>query len=124
MAATIGPGPAARPYFWLPAMTTTASRRTSAVTVAADAPGEDRRMKGVVVSRYDAPLEIAELEPEPLTPGHARIQVLACGVCYSDVKIARGRMPFSGTLPLPHVPGHEIAGRVVESDPAGAIHGP
>ena len=78
-------------------------------------------MKGVVVSAYDAPLELAELEPDRLTPGHARIEVLAVGVCFSDVKIARGRMPFSGALALPHVPGHEIAGRIVECDPPGAL---
>jgi 2-desacetyl-2-hydroxyethyl bacteriochlorophyllide A dehydrogenase len=78
-------------------------------------------MKGVVVTAYDAPLALVELQPEPLLPGHARIEVLACGVCFSDVKIARGRMPFSARLALPHVPGHEIAGRVVESDPPGAI---
>jgi D-arabinose 1-dehydrogenase-like Zn-dependent alcohol dehydrogenase len=75
----------------------------------------------MVVTGYGAPLEAAELEPEPLLAGHARVQVLACGVCFSDVKIARGRMPFSAELPLPHVPGHEIAARVVESDPPGAI---
>jgi alcohol dehydrogenase len=73
----------------------------------------------MVVTRYGAPLAAAELEPEPLLPGHARIEVLACGVCFSDVKIARGRMPFSDTLALPHVPGHEIAGRVLE--PAGVF---
>jgi D-arabinose 1-dehydrogenase-like Zn-dependent alcohol dehydrogenase len=78
-------------------------------------------MRGVVVQRYDAPLELAELAAEPLGPGQARIQVTACGVCFSDVKIARGRMPFSADLPLPHVPCHEIAGRVLETDPAGAL---
>jgi 2-desacetyl-2-hydroxyethyl bacteriochlorophyllide A dehydrogenase len=78
-------------------------------------------VKAVVVTGYDAPLEVAELEAEPLSPGHARIEVLACGVCFSDVKIARGLMPFSREIALPHVPGHEIAGRVVATDPPGAL---
>jgi D-arabinose 1-dehydrogenase-like Zn-dependent alcohol dehydrogenase len=30
-------------------------------------------------------------------------------------------MPFSDGLALPHVPGHEIVGRIVGTDPAGAI---
>jgi D-arabinose 1-dehydrogenase-like Zn-dependent alcohol dehydrogenase len=30
-------------------------------------------------------------------------------------------MPFSGTLRLPHVPGHEICGRVIAADPPGAL---
>ena len=78
-------------------------------------------MKGVVVTAYDAPLELAELEPEPLLPGHARIEVLACGVCFSDVKIAAREDALQRHAPLPHVPGHEIAGRVLESDPPGAL---
>lgn len=78
-------------------------------------------MKGMVVTEYGAPLEARELADLALPPGHALLEVLTCGVCFSDVKIARGRMPFSDTLALPHVPGHEICGRVVETDPAGAL---
>jgi D-arabinose 1-dehydrogenase-like Zn-dependent alcohol dehydrogenase len=78
-------------------------------------------MNGMVVTDYGAALEEREL-PEPLLqPGHALLQVLTCGVCFSDAKIARGKMPFSGELSLPHVPGHEICARVLETDPAGAL---
>ena len=71
----------------------------------------------MAVRRYGAPLELTEL-PEP-RPGHgeALLDVLTCGVCFSDVKTSRGRMPFSDSLTLPHVPGHEICARVVEADP-------
>jgi 2-desacetyl-2-hydroxyethyl bacteriochlorophyllide A dehydrogenase len=77
----------------------------------------------MVVMSYGAPLEPRELpEPEPrLAPGHALLEVLTCGVCFSDVKIARGKMPFSAALALPHVPGHEICARVLECDPPGAL---
>jgi 2-desacetyl-2-hydroxyethyl bacteriochlorophyllide A dehydrogenase len=73
----------------------------------------------MAVTSYAEPL--AELElPEPeLTPGHALLEVLACGVCFSDVKTSRGHMPFSDELPLPHIPGHEICGRVLATDPPG-----
>ena len=75
-------------------------------------------MRGMVVTEYGAPLEERDLDPPQPAPGHAVIQVLTCGVCFSDVKIARGRMPFSAGLALPHVPGHEICARVLETDPA------
>jgi alcohol dehydrogenase len=75
-------------------------------------------MIGMAVREYGKPLERMELPDPELRPGHALLDVLTCGVCFSDVKTARGRMPFSDRLPLPHVPGHEICARVVTSDPA------
>jgi alcohol dehydrogenase len=50
-----------------------------------------------------------------MRPGFVLIRILACGVCFSDYKTVRGRMAFSPTLKLPHVPGHEICGEVVEA---------
>jgi D-arabinose 1-dehydrogenase-like Zn-dependent alcohol dehydrogenase len=76
----------------------------------------------MTVTRYGAPLEPRELPPPSLRPGCALLEVLTCGVCFSDVKIVRGRMPFSAGLPLPHVPGHEICARVLETDPPGALN--
>src|SRR3954471_954003 len=78
-------------------------------------------MRAMVVTAYDAPLVARDLSAPELRPGHALLEVLTCGVCFSDIKIARGRMPFSAALPLPHVPGHEICARVLETDPAGAL---
>ena len=75
----------------------------------------------MAVTAYGDPLQPLELEPPELPSGHARLEVQTCGICFSDVKTSRGRMPFSGRLRLPHVPGHEICGRVLETDPAGAI---
>jgi len=73
------------------------------------------------VTAYGEPLEAAEVEPPALRPGCARLEILTCGVCFSDVKTARGRMPYSDALPLPHVCGHEICARVAETDPACAL---
>jgi alcohol dehydrogenase len=78
-------------------------------------------MRAMVVSGYGEPLEAADVPTPPLGPDTARLEILTCGVCFSDVKTARGRMPFSDGLPLPHVCGHEICARVLETDPAGAL---
>ena len=69
-------------------------------------------MRAMVVERYGEPLVMAHLPDPSPGPGHVLVRVLACGVCRSDLKVAAGAMPFSPTLPLPHVPGHEISGEV------------
>jgi D-arabinose 1-dehydrogenase-like Zn-dependent alcohol dehydrogenase len=78
-------------------------------------------MRAAAVSAYDQPLLVTDISPPELKHGHALLDVLACGVCWSDVKTSRGHMPFSHALSLPHIPGHEICGRVVETDPPGAM---
>lgn len=78
-------------------------------------------MRAMVVERYGEPLRLVEVPvPEP-GPGEVLVKVIACGVCRSDLKIVEGRMPFSSTLSLPHVPGHEISGEVVARGPGAAI---
>jgi alcohol dehydrogenase len=75
----------------------------------------------MAVTSYSRPLEELDLPEPELAPGHALLEVLTCGVCFSDVKTSRGHMPYSDELALPHVPGHEICGRVVATDPPGAV---
>ncbi len=50
--------------------------------------------------------------PEPETPpGYARVRVLACGVCATDLHLLRGMvLPRGATYPVR--PGHEVAGIV------------
>jgi D-arabinose 1-dehydrogenase-like Zn-dependent alcohol dehydrogenase len=74
-------------------------------------------MIGMAVREYGEPLEQVDLPDPELTPGSALLDVLTCGVCFTDVKTSRGRQPYSDRLELPHVPGHEICARVVRSDP-------
>lgn len=70
-------------------------------------------MRAMCCVAYGRPLELLDWpRPEP-PPGYALVEVLACGLCFSDVKTIRGNMPYSSTLSLPHIPGHEISGRVV-----------
>ena len=65
-------------------------------------------MKAAVLSAVGAPVAIEELRhPEP-KEGEVRIRVAACGVCHSDLHIAKGDLPF----PKPCVLGHEISGSV------------
>jgi D-arabinose 1-dehydrogenase-like Zn-dependent alcohol dehydrogenase len=78
-------------------------------------------MRGMAITEYGAPLERIEVPEPQLRSGHALIEVLTCGVCFSDVKTAHGQMPFSKELKLPHLPGHEICGQVLDTDPPGAL---
>ena len=78
-------------------------------------------MRAMAITEYGAPLERIEVPEPQLRSGHALIEVLTCGVCFSDVKTARGQMPFSNELKLPHLPGHEICGQVLDTDPSGAL---
>lgn len=78
-------------------------------------------MRAMAVAKYGYPLVAIDAEEPQLTYGSALLEVLTCGVCFSDVKTARGKMPYSGDLPLPHIGGHEVCGRVVATDPPGAL---
>ena len=63
-------------------------------------------MNAAVIPAVKAPLRVEELRlPEPQA-GEARIRVAACGVCHSDLHVAKGDLKF----PMPCVPGHEISG--------------
>jgi S-(hydroxymethyl)glutathione dehydrogenase/alcohol dehydrogenase len=50
--------------------------------------------------------------PEPRS-GEALIRVAACGVCHSDLHVARGQIAF----PRPAVLGHELSGTIVALGP-------
>ena len=63
---------------------------------------------------FDGELRLEPNHPEPiLAAGEALIQVLAAGICNTDVEITKGYMGFSGVL------GHEFVGVVQQAeDPA------
>jgi S-(hydroxymethyl)glutathione dehydrogenase/alcohol dehydrogenase len=65
-------------------------------------------VKAAVIPAVKQALRIEELRhPEPQA-GEARIRIAACGVCHSDLHVAKGDLKF----PLPCVPGHEISGTI------------
>lgn len=67
-------------------------------------------MRAVRYAAYGELPTLAEV-PEPVVPpGGVVVEVGATGVCRSDWHAWRGHDPVA----LPHIPGHELAGRVAE----------
>ena len=63
-------------------------------------------MRAVLLTRFGAPVRLVEDHPEP-EPGDGEvIDVIACGVCGSDVHISEGLFPIA----LPRILGHEVTG--------------
>lgn len=75
-------------------------------------------MKAAVFEAYRGPLEIREVPDPACPPDGVILKVEACGVCRSD---HHGWSGVDPDVALPHVPGHEFAGTVVEA--GSACHG-
>jgi propanol-preferring alcohol dehydrogenase len=76
-------------------------------------------MRAMMLRAFGAPLEEVDT-PRPVPgPGEALLRVRACGVCATDLKVVGGRLPG---IPLPHIPGHEVAGEVEAVGPG--VEGP
>jgi propanol-preferring alcohol dehydrogenase len=72
-------------------------------------------MKAAVLHELRKPLAIEEVERPKPGENEVLIQIEACGVCHSDLHIIEGDWKqFGGITKIPLVPGHEVAGRVVE----------
>lgn len=66
-------------------------------------------MRAVTYSRFGGPLRVAEL-PDPVpTPRGVVVRVETTGLCRSD---AHGWSGHDDGIALPHVPGHELVGRI------------
>jgi S-(hydroxymethyl)glutathione dehydrogenase/alcohol dehydrogenase len=65
-------------------------------------------MKAALLRAYGQPLSTEEISLGALGDFDVRVQVVATGVCHSDLHVARGEVP----LPVPTVLGHEGAGIV------------
>ena len=71
-------------------------------------------MRAVVYDDYGTAPAVREV-PDPVCPdAGAVLAVGATGVCRSDWHAWKGHDP----VPLPHIPGHELAGVVAEVGPA------
>lgn len=69
-------------------------------------------MKAAVYDQFQGPVTIREV-PDPICPaGGVVIRTGATGLCRSDW---HGWMGHDPDIVLPHVPGHELAGEVVET---------
>lgn len=72
-------------------------------------------MRAMVLEKFGAPLELKEMPMPKVGPSDALIKVRACGVGLTVVSMIAtpGRVTA-----FPRIPGHEIAGEVVEVGPA------
>jgi len=59
-------------------------------------------------------LSEVSLERRPTPDGHVLVEVLACGVCRTDLQLVSGDL---AARRLPIVPGHQVVGRVIEVGP-------
>ncbi|GAB5526817.1 MAG: zinc-dependent alcohol dehydrogenase family protein [Roseivirga sp.] len=71
-------------------------------------------MKAAYYSRFQGPVTIENLPDPCAVEGSVVLRVEATGVCRSDW---HGWMGHDSDIELPHVPGHELAGTVVETGP-------
>ncbi|MBW1997550.1 MAG: zinc-binding dehydrogenase [Deltaproteobacteria bacterium] len=69
-------------------------------------------MKSMVLEKFGSPLVLRRGDMPKPGPDEAILSVGACGVCQTDLKILQGKHPAARKLPL--VPGHEVAGEVVQ----------
>ena len=63
-------------------------------------------MRAVLLTRFGAPVRLVEDHPDPVPDGGEVIDVIACGVCGSDLHISEGLFPIA----LPRILGHEVTG--------------
>ncbi|MHA1974845.1 MAG: alcohol dehydrogenase catalytic domain-containing protein [Candidatus Hodarchaeales archaeon] len=68
-------------------------------------------MRGIYIQE-PYKMEVKEIDIPLRNPGETLIEVLACGICGTDLKIFKGQT--LATYPL--IPGHEVVGKVVESN--------
>jgi alcohol dehydrogenase (NADP+) len=67
--------------------------------------------KGFAAQSATTPLAPFSFERRATGPRDVRMEILFCGVCHSDLHLARNEW---GMTSYPIVPGHEIVGRVTE----------
>src|SRR4051794_26915493 len=71
-------------------------------------------MRAVVFSAFGAPPELTQVPDPRCPPDGVVVSMEATGLCRSDW---HGWMGHDAGIELPHVPGHELAGSVVETGP-------
>ncbi len=68
---------------------------------------------GYAAKSADSPLEPFRFERRDVGDEDVRLDIAYCGICHSDVHMARNEWSSTPTT-YPLVPGHEIAGRVIQ----------
>lgn len=75
-----------------------------------------KTMRAAVVEKFGEPLTMREVPIPNPGPGQALVQIVASGVCHTDLHAADGDWPVKPSLPF--IPGHEGAGIVVAVGPS------
>jgi propanol-preferring alcohol dehydrogenase len=70
-----------------------------------------KRMSAMRLHATGSPLSLDSLERPAPAENQVLLQVLACGVCRTDLHVVDGELP---DIPHPVTPGHEVVGRVLE----------
>ena len=78
-----------------------------------------KTMKAAFVESFGQPLVIREVPVPQPGPGQALVEIIASGVCHTDLHAAEGDWPIKPNLPF--TPGHEGAGVVAALGP-GVTH--
>jgi propanol-preferring alcohol dehydrogenase len=71
-------------------------------------------MHSMILDKPGAALREAEIPAPTPDSGQVKVRVGACAVCRTDLHVLDGELPHPK---LPLVPGHEIAGEIVECGP-------
>ncbi len=66
-------------------------------------------MHAMVLNALKTPLEWTEIADRQPAVGQVRVEILACGVCRTDLHVVDGELP---NPKIPIIPGHEIIGRI------------
>jgi alcohol dehydrogenase, propanol-preferring len=74
-----------------------------------------KKMKAAVVEEFGKPLKIKYVPVPTPGPGQVLVQVVASGVCHTDLHAALGDWPIKPALPL--IPGHEVVGKIAAVGP-------
>jgi len=90
-------------------MTDTSTISSPQAPVASPAPTKASVTRAYAAQAPDARLAPFQLERRALRPRDVQFDILFCGVCHSDLHMARNEW---GATIYPVVPGHEIVGRV------------
>ena len=90
----------------MPAKSTASSTKRK---VASKAPPRKSATRAYAAQSPDAKLSPFQIERRELRPRDVQFEILFCGVCHSDIHMARNE--WKQTI-YPVVPGHEIVGRV------------
>jgi propanol-preferring alcohol dehydrogenase len=75
-------------------------------------------MKAARLHKLGERLQVEDAPAPSAQPGEVLVRVEACGVCHSDLHMAKGDWPdVAAKMELPAILGHEVVGRVVEAGP-------